>query len=289
MEEPVVNERERKHAHSLQARGIKIPPVWYKHDALFSLFCNASSIQIPDAERFVVDTVREAARAGSFPGLETEIEKLIHEEIAHSEVHDAYNEYIKTTGLSIDRHTAKIKRIARFLHRHCSLQTKLAMCATTEHFTASLAKEILETGIFEGKDVDERMDRVWTWHALEELDHRSIAFDLYIATGGTYLRRVLTGLLATVLFFYLHHTCFLSLLRQRGLLFNGRVWRRGLPHIFGKHGIYRHFFIDWLAFFRIDFHPEKIPIRNVFKQQLHHYHVESELMDYFKKLSTSRA
>ena len=106
--------------------------------------------------------------------------------------------------------------------------------------------------ILEGEDVDERMDRVWTWHALEELDHRSTVFDLYLAKR----RRIFSGdvfiaLIATIFFMYEQHKGVISFMRtQRGALFNLRAWRTGLPYLFGKRGAYRHLFFDWLKLFK---------------------------------------
>ena len=42
--------------------------------------------------------------------------------------------------------------------------------------------------------------RLWMWHALEEIEHKGVAFDVYEAVGGGYLRRALAMLWVTVLF-----------------------------------------------------------------------------------------
>ncbi len=281
MEESVVNERERMHAWKLEERRIPIRPWWYKDNVLFTLFLNAASVGIPEAERFVVSTVKELTSQAKFPELEKKIIDIIHEEEAHARVHDAYNEYLKTTGIDFEMYVQRGKNINYFLERHFSLKTRLAVCSTIEHFTASMAKQVLDTAIFEGRGVDERMDRVWTWHALEELHHRSTVFELYVAAGGGFVRRVIAALFATLLFLYMQHAGFLSFMRQRGVLFDGAIWKKGLPLLFGKRGVYRHLVLDWLRLFWPAFHPEDIPIRNVLQKQLHHYHIESQLIAYF--------
>jgi hypothetical protein len=52
--------------------------------------------------------------------------------------------------------------------------------------------------------------------------------------------------------------------------------------LFGKKGVYRHLLIDWLRLFWPTFRPTDIPISNRLQKQLRHYHVESELISYFK-------
>jgi predicted metal-dependent hydrolase len=282
MDEPVMNEREQRHALELEKEGVPIRQWWYRDNILFTLFVNASSIGIPDAERLVVSTVRELTANDRFPELAQKITDIIHEEEAHARVHDAYNEYLKSTGLRFEKYQRRGRNLNAFIERNFSLKTRLAICSTIEHFTASMAKQVLDNGLFEGVDVDERMDRVWTWHSLEELHHRSTVFELYVAAGGGFFRRAYAALLATAFFIYMQHACFLSLMRQRGVLFNARVWWKGMPYLFGKRGVYRHLFLDWLRLFWPTFKPEDIPISNVLQKQLHHYHIESELADYFK-------
>jgi len=283
MEEPVVNEREARHAWELMEEGALIPARWFKRQAFASIFFDAGSVSIPEAERLVISTAEEAAQYVIDPVLREKLHKLIAEETAHSRVHDAYNAYLARKGYPVAKYEKEFAGWARWLNTRFSLMTRLAICATVEHFTACISRQILDTGIFEGEDVDERMDRVWTWHALEELDHRAIAFDLYTEMGGTYARRFWSALIGSFLFMYIHNRCFLAFLRKKKLLRRWSAWKIGLPFLFGKNGIYRHFIPDWWKFFHPRFHPSLIPIRNVLKKQLRHYHIESELIGYFSQ------
>jgi predicted metal-dependent hydrolase len=280
--EPVVNAREERNAQLLAAHGTPIEDAWFEGNILFGLFMHASSVAIPEAERMVIRTVEEADAKYDLSRLRREVDNIIHEETAHSRVHDAYNGYLHRAGFYIQPHVARVERIGEFLQKHFALKTRLAMCAVIEHFTATMAKQVLDTGIFEGRGVDERMDRVWTWHAVEELDHRSTVYDIYLALGGGYLRRVFAALVMGVIFLFLMASCLPSLMRQRGVLWSAGVWRKGLPMLFGKRGVYRHVIGYWLTLFKPKFHPTQMDITNALKKQLHHYHIEDELINYFK-------
>jgi len=280
--EPVVNTREERYAQILEEGKAPIREAWYKGNELFSLFMNASSVSIPEAERMVLRTVQEAAAWHDLSAMRREVDNIIHEETAHSNVHDAYNYYLCRTGLVIEPHIRRVVRIGEFLEKHFALKTRLAMCAVIEHFTATMSKQILDTGIFEGKGVDERMDRVWTWHAIEELDHRSTVYDIYLALGGGYWRRAFAALVMGVIFLGLMASCLPDLMRQRKVLWNVLVWKKGLPMLFGKRGVYRHVILYWLWLFKPNFHPTSVEISNTIKKQLHHYHIEDELIEYFK-------
>ena len=68
----------------------------------------------------------------------------------------------------------------------------LAVTAAAEHFTATLAADVLERNTWAEHDIDADARSLWLWHAAEEIEHRHVAFDVYVRLGGGYLRRVLT-------------------------------------------------------------------------------------------------
>ena len=47
-------------------------------------------------------------------------------------------------------------------------------------------------------------------------------------------------------------------------------------------GVYALVLKYWFSYFRPGFHPTDIPIENRLKKQLHHYHIEDELVGYFR-------
>jgi uncharacterized protein len=281
--EPVLNEREELHALKLEHTHRPIRPNWYEDDRLVTILFNSSSVGIPIGEALVADAAERVLPHLQDARLIQETHNLIHEERAHISVHTAYNEYLRRHGFPVQKQQEALQRMFDRINRHASLKTRLAIGAAFEHFTAIAAKQILEHNILEKETVDERLDRVWTWHALEELDHRNATFDLYNSMGGGYARRVWGALIAMFLFIYTHYKCFFAYLHQKGLLFNLRVWRQGLPKMLGRNGIYGYLFTNWLRYFKPSFHPSHIPITNPLQKQLHHYHIENALAIYFKE------
>jgi predicted metal-dependent hydrolase len=83
------------------------------------------------------------------------------------------------------------------------MQTKkvnLAFTAALEHYTATLA-ELLLTDDEARKAVGRRGARdMLTWHALEESEHKAVAFDVYKAMGGGELMRIFVMVLTDLLF-----------------------------------------------------------------------------------------
>jgi len=281
MIEPVINDRERIHAEELARDGVPIREWWFKDNALLTFLLNASSTTIPEGERFIVRAVEEARGLIVREALIHSADRLIHEETAHACVHDAYNLYLDDIGLPAKRYGTETKKLLLFFEKRCSLEQRLAICAMIEHFTAIFGKQIFDTGILEGEDVDERMDRVWSWHSLEEIEHRSTAIDIYRELGGGYFTRAWTALYASTLFALVHTSCLLGFLASKKVLWKWKTWKAGLPYVFGRKGVYRLFLTDWILFFRPGFHPYDIPIENRLQKQLHHYHIEGDLVQYF--------
>ena len=85
----------------------------------------------------------------------------------------------------------------------------------------------------------------------------------------------------SILFAFVHTKCLFAFLAEKKLLWKWTTWRNGMPYILGKKGVYRLFLTEWLLFFKPGFHPYQIPIANRYEKQLHHYHIEEELVNYF--------
>jgi predicted metal-dependent hydrolase len=281
MEEAVINEREQRAALALTHDKVPIREWWFKDNALLTFAFNAASATVPEGERFIIRAVEEAKARITNPALIEQADILTHEEAAHAKMHDAYNRYLNAQGFPATKHSAKIKALLLFFEWIFTLKGRLVICIIIEHFTATSSKQILDIGVFEGEDTDERMDRVWSWHSIEELEHRSTAIDLYRAIGGGYLLRVFIGAFVSVAFLIEHVSCIIDFLSVKKLLFRWHVWRTGTSYLVGKRGVYYLTLKYWLFFFKPGFHPTQIPIENRFNKQLHHYHIEDELVGYF--------
>ena len=64
------------------------------------------------------------------------------------------------------------------------------LTATTalEHFTATIASELLRNKHIQDLMTDETMSYMWFWHAVEENEHKAVAYDVYESVFGTGLK-----------------------------------------------------------------------------------------------------
>jgi uncharacterized protein len=127
-----------------------------------------------------------------------------------------------------------------------------------EHLTAIMAEGLLSDPRLSA-DMEESYRDLWLWHALEETEHKSVAYDvwLYVAGRGAvaYFRRSLGLISATSIFALLAAPTFLRALARDGKLADGKGWALLLKHMFGQYGFMRKLVVPWLSYFRPSFHP----------------------------------
>ena len=71
-------------------------------------------------------------------------------------------------------------------------KSNLAATAALEHFTATLAELVLTNEEIRDLMGDDAVRDLFVWHALEESEHKAVAFDVYKAVGGGERLRVWT-------------------------------------------------------------------------------------------------
>lgn len=231
---------------------------WNGGDAFRSAYFNALSMSFPVGEQFFIDSVRDGMKAlpaSRMAEFETDVRGFVGQEATHRRIHDLFNGHLATQGYTNTwekRIVARLERLKLMKDRRHAV----AITAATEHLTAIFAQHLLEhPQAVDGAPV--RLRTLWMWHACEESEHRSIAFDVYRALGGSHEWRVRWMRLVTF-----HFTT--DVLRQtaRNLWHDGQLlrwstWRSAVSFFFGKHGLVRHTFKPWRAYFRRDFHPSQ--------------------------------
>ncbi|WP_296221731.1 metal-dependent hydrolase [Pseudomonas sp. UBA2684] len=232
----------------------QMPRHWHAGDAFKTHLFNAMSVLFPDGERFFIDSVRLFREQIDDPLLQEQIRGFIGQEGHHSREHQQYSQRLRALGYDVDYLERGLKRRLGIVQKHLSPELQLAATCAVEHLTAIMADAVLKdpqwlTG------ADPQMARLWRWHALEETEHKAVAFDVFMqVSGSTWLRR--RAMLQSTFFFTLDTIKGLvHMLKHDGLLWNWRVWRDGLTWLWGKNGIYRKLIPVYCDFYRSAFHP----------------------------------
>jgi len=144
---------------------------------------------IPEGERFVVDAVKRYRADIADPLLKQQANAFVGQESMHQREHERLNEVLRTMGYPttfVHRTGALLRQVGRWLPR----RTQLALTAAIEHWTAVLAEHSLADDRPGLSLVDDEVRAFITWHLIEEIEHKSVAFDIMQALGTTEKQRV---------------------------------------------------------------------------------------------------
>lgn len=231
-----------------------IPEFWYDGDPVRTLLLAALSGGFPDGERFFIDSVRQFQDRVTDPELREAIRGFIGQEAHHGKEHKDLNVFLARHGYPIARIEKTVAQAMNVFRKYLSPERQLAQTAAVEHFTALLAEQYL-LGTDELDKMDARMAPIWAWHAIEESEHKAVAFDVYKATVDDEWIRVSQMMITTALFLGFSTVDFLDLMRRSGHMRDWKMWLRSANHFWGRPGLFRKMIPAYLDYYRRDFHP----------------------------------
>lgn len=233
----------------------RVPRDWYAADTHLTTFLASLSLLFPEGERFFVESVRGVQRQVDEPALRAEVAAFIAQEAMHGRAHRALNELARErAGDVVDRLEAGLKKILVRARRALTPKGRLAVTCALEHFTAIMAEQLLADEAHHDA-LDASVRGLWMWHALEESEHKAVAFDVYEALGGGYGRRVALMMIASAVFFVELFHVHARMLAAQGELANARGWARAVWYLWGRPGILRRLVPAYLDYYRPGFHP----------------------------------
>jgi predicted metal-dependent hydrolase len=187
-----------------------LPRHWLAGKALPTHLANGVSILFPAGERFFVRSVRKyLALVEKHPELIEQVKGFSGQEGFHARAHDEQIEVLEAQGYRVQPYLRAYEAVAYgFLEKVFPPNYRLATTAACEHFTAIMAEGFLGEGF---ERADPAMRRLLMWHACEEIEHRSVAFDVLALVDPRYSTRMAGLAIATVVLggFWLSATTYL--------------------------------------------------------------------------------
>jgi len=161
-------------------------------DLIASHLAAALSSVFPDGEDYFVRSVRHFRSEITDPELKRQVAGFIGQEAMHGREHRALNDRLHALGYPVKLYERITYRFLKIRERVLPPKSNLAATAALEHFTATLAELVLRSDETRRLFGNEQLRDVFVWHALEECEHKAVAFDVYQAVGGTNRMRVWT-------------------------------------------------------------------------------------------------
>jgi len=161
-------------------------------DLILSHLAAALSSVFPDGEDFFVRSVRHYRDQITDPELKRQVAGFIGQESIHGREHRVLNDRLAELGY-LTKHAERLTKFGlETRERLAPAKANLAMTAALEHFTATLAELVLSSSETRELFGHDEVRNLFLWHALEESEHKAVAFDVYKAVGGRERLRVWT-------------------------------------------------------------------------------------------------
>lgn len=189
---------------------------FYRGNPQISAFFAALSVSFPPGEGEFIKSVKLFENQITDSKLREEVKDFAHQEAHHSLQHKLLNKRLDDLGYDTAMVDRVMKEKLKEREQQWSAEKRLARTVCAEHVTATWANWSLKA--------EDKMSHFPTslrhllqWHAIEEIEHKSVAFDVYQHCVGD--RRLLNWQYRTFLYYEFPLTLFLitrALLKKQG-------------------------------------------------------------------------
>ncbi|MFO0549502.1 MAG: metal-dependent hydrolase [Polyangiaceae bacterium] len=186
-------------AFPIEQIGAHIPKHWLAGSVLATHLANGVNLLFPAGERFFVRSVRRyLSSIADDPALMEAVRGFAGQEGHHARAHEQVFEMLEQQGYRVKPYLRVYEKIAySFIERLFPPVLRLSATAACEHFTAILAENFLRES--HEATMDPVLRRLMTWHAVEEIEHRSVAFDVLSRVDDRYFVRIAGLAVASVM------------------------------------------------------------------------------------------
>lgn len=244
---------------------------FFRDNPILSTLMYAMSASFPDGERFFIDSVRHYQKDIKDPVLLAQVRGFIGQEAHHSRIHEEFNTQAETLGMAMKKIESRFKK-GTDTARSLSPGRQLAITSALEHITATLAQWTLENpkaGLEGGKHSPLR--ELLIWHAMEEIEHKAVAFDVYRTAVDNEKQRIAV---AKIIF----RTFWINMaIAQLVLLWNDRTIptlqhiREAWDFMWGKNGFRAWSAPEFKRYLKPGFHPNDIDQNHLIAQWHEHF------------------
>lgn len=181
-------------------------PMWTPDRPEFACAANSVSLMMPAIEPYFVRSIRGAAPRLQ-PPLAQNVDAYLVQESQHFRQHLVFNKLLIERYKPLARLEPRIRRTYRWLEDHRSAEFSLAFAASSEIMAYSAARWASERRHELFNNADERAATLFLWHLAEEVEHKTVAHDVYEAihprqdrSMTTYLGAMFTALTLVLAF-----------------------------------------------------------------------------------------
>lgn len=206
-------------------------PMWTPRRPEFSCAANSVSLMMPAIEPYFIRSVRRGwAGSAVDADLGPTVEAYLTQEGQHFGQHLVFNRFLFDRYRGVERLEGWIRATYRWLESSRSAEFSLAFAASSEMMAYSAARWAASRRheLFDG--ADEVTSSLFLWHLAEEVEHKSVAHDVYraavarsVRSTAVYLGAMAVALALVMVFVFAGTTVMLAAERR---LWNPVSWIR---------------------------------------------------------------
>ena len=172
---------------------------WIPGEPFASHLIDVLHLLLPEGERWFVEVFSQALPMVRDDALAEDVRGFIGQEAMHASSHQGALDHLGEAGIDVSRYVEQVEWIFGELlgERGLSgdaarewLVERVGLVAAIEHLTAVLGEWLLHSPELDAAGADPQMLDMLRGHGAEEVEHRSVAHDLYVHLDGRYLRRI---------------------------------------------------------------------------------------------------
>lgn len=173
---------------------------WIPSEPQVSHILSVLHLLLPEGETWFVKVFKKALPLITDDALREDVIGFIGQEAIHSQAHQRVLDHYTDAGVDTSRYIRHMQWLFARILGDRPRQTpagerellceQVAIIAAVEHFTAMLGAWVLDATALDEVDADPRMLDLLRWHGSEEVEHRSVAFDVMMHFDPGYARRV---------------------------------------------------------------------------------------------------
>ncbi|MDJ0393554.1 metal-dependent hydrolase [Rhodococcus sp. G-MC3] len=172
------------HARNVAFDWSSLPLHYVDDDALATHLFNVMHLLLPEGEEWFVRTFKEALPLIHDDQLREDVIGFIGQEAMHATAHTQVLDSLTAHGIDVAPYVEQMQFLFgralgnRSSHGRNSLVERVALIAAVEHLTAFLGDWVLNARELDAVKVDPTMLDLLRWHGAEEVEHRSVAFEV---------------------------------------------------------------------------------------------------------------
>lgn len=231
---------------------------FFNGNSILSTLMYSLSASFPDGERFFIDAVRHYQGELEDKELLAQTRGFIGQEAHHTRAHEDFNAQAAAVGMPLDRIEKRFRKRIEMVKKRADPGMQLALTAALEHITATLAQWTLENPELGAGDTNSPLRELLIWHAMEEIEHKAVAFDVYRATVDNEKQRILAAKIVFRTFWVQMAISQCMLLWADRKIPSFAEMREAWQFMWGEQGMRRWAAPEFKKYLKRGFHPNDI-------------------------------